>query len=351
MSNVLKSSADSGLYPLSLLSLGETPWQEPSDALRSSVFSKTPHQADKAVNELVDAGFRQDQIGVALRNAEGAYGTTKTTGAEGSHAESGAVTGAITRLGLGALAGLGVLAGVIPVVGPAIAAGTMGAILSNAAAGASIVGLVGALVGPGIPEHEAEYYHEEFEAGRTIVTVTANERADEATAILRRNGAYDMSTRASPTATTQSAARTTGTSTRATKAREGDTFEVKEERLHVEKRPVKTGEVTVRKEVHTENRTLEVPAEREAVVIERTPVHGRAATIAASDIREGEQIRIPVHEDQVNVTKDAVVTEEVKVGKRTVQDTERVAGQVRKEEVKVEQTGDVDVKVRGKGKG
>ena len=54
---------------------------------------------------------------------------------------------------------------------------------------------------------------------------------------------------------------------------------------------------------------------------------------------------------KVTVGKDTVVTEEVKVGKRVVQDTERVSGQVRKEEVKVEQTGDVEVKSRGKGKG
>ena len=128
---------------------------------------------------------------------------------------------------------------------------------------------------------------------------------------------------------------------------------MKEERLHAEKRPVEAGEVTVRKEVHTETKTLEVPVQREEVVIERTPVHGRAATegIAAGDIREGEEIRIPVREEQVNVSKEAVVTEEVKVGKRVVQDTEQVSGQVRKEEVKVEQTGDVDVKTRGTGKG
>ena len=37
---------------------------------------------------------------------------------EGSHAESGALTGALTGLGLGALAGLGVLAGVVPIIGP-----------------------------------------------------------------------------------------------------------------------------------------------------------------------------------------------------------------------------------------
>ncbi len=88
-----------------------------------------------------------------------------------------------------------------------------------------------------------------------------------------------------------------------------------------------------------------MPVQREEVVIERTAVHGRAST---GSIRPGEEIRIPVSEERVKVAKEAVVTEEVKVGKRTVQDTERVSGQVRKEEIKVEQTGDVDVRTRGK---
>jgi len=332
-----------------------------STANRSTVvgvFEDRQH-ADKAVADLLKSGFSRDHIGVAMRHSETAAGTTATTDADDSHAGSGALTGALTGLGLGALAGLGVLAGVIPVVGPAIAAGTLGVVLSNAAAGAGIAGLVGALVGAGIPEHEAQYYHGELEAGRTIVTVTADGRADEATAILRRHGAYDMSSRGGAPSTSSTTSHTTGTATahpattgHAT-GRESDTIQVKEERLHAEKRPVETGEVTVRKEVHTENRTLEVPVQREEVVIERTPVHGRAATegLASGDLREGEQIRIPVREEQVNVTKEAVVTEEVKVGKRTVQDTERVSGQVRKEEVRVEQSGDVDIKTRGTGHG
>jgi len=234
---------------------------------------------------------------------------------------------------------------------------TLGVIVSNAAAGAGIVGVAGALIGAGVPEHEAKYYDKEFEAGRTIVTVTADGQADKATAILRRYGAYDVSNRSAQAEATHTAARSTGAETHAAAAqaagREGDTLQVKEERLHAEKRPVETGEVTVRKEVHTETKTLEVPVQREEVVIERTPVHGRAATegVAAGDIREGEQIRVPVREEQVNVSKEPVVTEEVKVGKRVVQDTERVSGEVRKEEVKVDQTGNVDVKTRGTGKG
>jgi hypothetical protein len=156
------------------------------------VFEDRLH-ANKAITELRKAGFTESQIGVAMKHAEG-VADAATTGHD-THSGSGALTGALTGLGLGALAGLGVLAGVIPVVGPAIAAGTLGVVLSNAAAGAGIAGLIGALVGAGLPEHEAKYYQGEFEAGRAIVTVNAGNRSDEATAILRRCGAYDMSSR------------------------------------------------------------------------------------------------------------------------------------------------------------
>jgi len=323
-------------------------------------------RADEAVNALRTAGFRDEQIGVVMPHDDN-WGDAMTTEAtdDDSHAGTGALTGALTGLGLGALAGMGVLAGVIPVVGPAIAAGTLGVILSNAAAGAGIAGLVGALVGAGVPEHEAEYYEGELKSGRTIVTVTADGRSSEAASILRQYGAYDMSTRGATTGTgtgaaatgssaacatgTTSTAHTAGTSGTASRtAREGDTIQVKEERLNVQKRPVETGEVSVRKEVHTERKTIEVPVQREEVVIERRPAHGQAAS---GTVGETEEIRVPIREEQVDVTKEAVVTEEVKVGKRVVQDTKTVAGDVCKEEVKVERQTDTNVRDRGTDRG
>jgi hypothetical protein len=150
-------------------------------------------QANRAVSALRDAGFTQSEIGVAMRHEES--GDSTNLGKDGSSAETAALTGILTGLGLGALTGLGVLAGVIPVLGPAIAAGTLGVILSNAAAGAGIVGLAGALIGLGIPEDEASYYQDEFESGRTIVTVEAGTRSAEAKDILSGAGAYDMETR------------------------------------------------------------------------------------------------------------------------------------------------------------
>jgi len=312
------------------------------------VFEDLRH-ADQAVNELRNAGFREDQIGVAGRHAEGTTETAATS-AEGSHAGTGALTGAVAGAGLGGLVGLGIMAGVIPAIGPVIAGGTLAAILANAAGGAAIGGVLGALTGAGVPEEEARYYQGEFEAGRTIVTVKADGRYDDALAVLRRHGAYDAHTAATRSAGTTATAATTArstaaaTATTARTAEAGQKIQVHEEQLHAHKQPVETGEVRVRKEVHTEHKSIDVPVQREEVVIERRPVHGEAA---AGDIREGEEIRIPVREEQVDVSKRTVLKEEVEVGKRVVQDTERVAGDVRKEEVHVERKGDVDVHTGG----
>jgi uncharacterized protein (TIGR02271 family) len=122
------------------------------------------------------------------------------------------------------------------------------------------------------------------------------------------------------------------------------TIQLREERLHATTTPVQTGEVNVRKEVHTENRTIEVPVEREEVVIERRPVTQR--TGAAPIVGEAETLRIPVKEEQVHVSKDTIVREEVSVGKKTVKDTEKVSAAVRKEKLDVDTTGDVTTRER-----
>ncbi|MGZ5941996.1 MAG: YsnF/AvaK domain-containing protein, partial [Isosphaeraceae bacterium] len=154
------------------------------------VFEDRSH-ANAAISELRQAGFREDQIGVASRHAEAGEAAETTTTGDGSHIGTGAIAGALAGAGLGGLLGLGIISGVIPALGLVIAGGTLAAILANVAGGAAIGGLLGALTGAGIPEEEAHYYQGEFEAGRTLVTVTADGRYDEAVTILRRHGAYD----------------------------------------------------------------------------------------------------------------------------------------------------------------
>jgi uncharacterized protein (TIGR02271 family) len=284
-------------------------------------------QAQRAVDELRRAHFREDQIGVVARDGSGA--TTAAHEETGSHAGAGAAAGAATGAGVGALWALGIAAGMLPAIGPVIAGGLLASVLASAAGGLVAGGIVGALIGLGIPEEEARYYEGEFKAGRTIATVKADGRYDEAWAILRRYGAYDQATNRA----------TAGART------EGQTFQVREEELHARKQPVQTGEVRVHKEVHTEHRTLDVPVQREEVVLERHPVSGHQT--AGSAIRAGEEIRIPVREEQVHVEKTPVVKEEVTVGKRKVQDTQTVSGEVRKEQVKVEREGEANVRDRG----
>jgi hypothetical protein len=87
---------------------------------------------------------------------------------------------------------LAVAANLIPGVGQVIAGGTIIAILASAGTGAALGGVVGALVGLGVPEEEATYYDSQFKTGRTIVTVRADDRAPEAWEVLARHGAYDF---------------------------------------------------------------------------------------------------------------------------------------------------------------
>jgi uncharacterized protein (TIGR02271 family) len=283
--------------------------------------------AEQAMADLRKAGFEKDHISMVARNADGK--TVRTDGDdEETYADEGAVAGAVAGAGAGALVGLGVLSGVIPVIGPVLAIGALGTVLLNAAGGAVIAGIAGALIGWGIPEDEAEYYETEVKAGRFLVTVEANGRADEARAILHRTGGFD---------------RAGWNAVRADREFTGRTVQLREEQLRANKTTEKTGEVDVRKEVRTERRSVTVPVEREEVVIERRPASGKAT---GCDIK-AEEIRIPVKEEKVRVSKEPVVKEEVSVGKRKVRDNKTVSGDVRSEELVVESQGGARVRQSG----
>jgi len=302
-------------------------------------------EAQKCAQELKRMGFQDTDIGVASpdRDREMTNGGTKDT-----YAAEGAVTGALAGAGLGAAWGIGIAAGVLPVIGPVIAGGTLAAVLASAALGGAAASIAGALIGMGIPEDEAKHYEEEFKSGRTIVSVKAGSRYDEAAAVIRRFGghAQNQTGTFSPAAWSAESRTPASSSSTASPARSSSVKEstqnvqLREEELRARKN-VEAGEVNIRKEVHTEHKTLEVPVQREEVVIERRPASGQPAQSGAM---KSEEIRIPVKEEHVHVEKTPVVKEDVHVSKRTVQDTEKVSGTVKKEELKVDRKGDVNVK-------
>ncbi len=90
------------------------------------------------------------------------------------------------------------------------------------------------LVELGIPQEEADYYQHEVDAGRSVVAVRSYGHRQEGSDILFRAGAY--------TAQTQ---------------------------------PVEVGEVFIRKEIVTEERTITVAVQREEVVIEHRSLRAR----------------------------------------------------------------------------
>jgi len=149
----------------------------------------TREQANDALTALRNAGFRDDQIGFAVRtesdiaslNPDAVMTEERDTG---PGAAGGALTGAITG---GATAAL-----MIPAIGPVIAGGILAAALMGAAIGAATGGILGSLINLDVTEDDARYYEDEMRAGRSVVIVRAEDRSDEAAAILHRAGAYDV---------------------------------------------------------------------------------------------------------------------------------------------------------------
>lgn len=293
---------------------------------------KNQVDAEKAIRRLKDAGFSDTQIGVAMRDRGEQQELIEGTGTQAAEgAATGAISGGVLGGVIGLLAGVGALA--IPGVGPIIAGGALASTLAGAGIGAAAGGLLGALTGMGIPEEDARHFDEGFRAGGTLVTVNAGSRTEEARQCLYESGA-DMGSLGRGIGGSAAA---TGTASRSSTAGESRTVELREEELRVQKEQVEAGEVRLRKEVVSEDRTIEVPVTREEVVIERRPAAGGGKT--GGTIDEGEEVRIPLMEEEVRVDKTPVVREEVSLKKRQVQDTEQVSETVRREEARVEETG------------
>jgi len=299
--------------------------------------------ARRAIEALKEAGFTGEHISVLAPDREDTRAVAEDTGTRaGEDAAKGAVAGGILG-GLGGwLLGIGALA--IPGVGPFIAAGAFATALGGAAIGAGVGAIAGALVGMGVPQEEAEYYEGEVKSGRTLVTVRADGRYDEAQRILRDYDAYDIESGAPTAAATATAGRRDTAAVRdtgSTDLLDQRTLQLREEELKARKSDVQTGEVTVGKEVVAEQRTIDVPVTREEVTIERRPVERRVSDRPIEERTEA--IEVPVHEERVEVTKQPVVYEEVAVGTRQVTETQQVSDTVRREEARIDRQGSPDV--------
>jgi hypothetical protein len=142
-----------------------------------------------AVEDLIRHGFSQDDISLLMsettRGRE--FMVDESTKAPEGLAAGAAIGGALGAIALG-LTATGLLAA--PAIG-LFAAGQWLAMLAGFGAGALGGGLIGGLVGLGIPEHEAELYRGEIEKGGILLGIYADEdeKVKEAHRLLEANGA------------------------------------------------------------------------------------------------------------------------------------------------------------------
>ena len=156
-------------------------------------------EAEDAIRDLKNAGFTNEQIGVATQEMVGAGEARSEETPVGdeparivedtaSGLAEGAAVGALTGGVIGGLVGL-VSSLLIPGVGPLVVGGVLASTLMGMGVGAATGGLIGALVGMGVPEEDARYFDAGLREGRTLVTVSDTVGASEALGILERHGA------------------------------------------------------------------------------------------------------------------------------------------------------------------
>ena len=153
-------------------------------------------RAERIIQDLRDAGFTSDALSILFPDRSGTHELrhdVHTKAPEG--ASAGAGTGALLAGTLGWLSGVGAIA--IPGLGAFIAAGPIVAMLSAAAAGATVGGLTGALLGYAVPEFEATQYESKLRDGNILISVHTESVVQQAHVrdILDRNGATHISQR------------------------------------------------------------------------------------------------------------------------------------------------------------
>lgn len=148
-------------------------------------------EAERAVEDLIAHGFMREDISMLMSDATRGreFRVTDSTKAPEGAAAGAALGGVIGALATGLVA-LGIVA--VPGVG-LVAAGPILAALAGLGAGAAAGGLTGALIGMGIPEHEAKFYNEEIGRGGILVGVyTHDDRTSQARKVLEAAGAQTV---------------------------------------------------------------------------------------------------------------------------------------------------------------
>jgi uncharacterized protein (TIGR02271 family) len=326
-------------------------------------------EARNAVQELLDGGFKREDISVMSKELDGKQAVVELVEEDGREQVEDMAKGAGVGATIGGVAGLllGFAALAIPGIGPVIAAGPIAALIAGAGIGATAGGLISGLTRLGIPENEAHTYAEGIRRGGTLISVNvSDDRAAQVVTTMKQHGAIevdkraaqwreegwtgfdDKTTHAAFDAYQSGAMRMNAVSDLETtaeheripaqsfSANKGEiAVPIVEEKLEVGKREVERGGVRV------QTRVTETPVEEnvelrdERVHVERRPVdytfHGTESEAFQESI-----VEIKEAYEELIVNKKARVVEEVIVGKDVEQHTETVRETLRRTDVDIE---------------
>jgi hypothetical protein len=161
------------------------------------IFERS-EQAHLAVNELRFAGFRDTDLGVITRFKQtlphSPDNPIPLVDDEKVETVQDATAAAAVGAGIGSVGALALATLSIPGFGPIYVGGFFAMLALGMVGGAMAGGLVGSLIGMGVPEHRAHEFEQAMLAGRTVVNVHTVERQAEAAEILNRNGAHHIDT-------------------------------------------------------------------------------------------------------------------------------------------------------------
>ena len=272
-------------------------------------------EAQKAVDELVDAGFMRSNIDMSAQT--GTYSNdTYGTGTTGTMNTTDAMV-------------------------PDRHQNTSGTYTEEIAddtkdVGDSISDFFSNLFGGDDDDTHKKYAH----VGRSgsIVTVHAQseDEAERAADILDDNGAVDVNEKA--TQYGYGAMGGVGVDTDMNRTNADQTIKVIEENLEVGKREVETGGVRLRSRIVERPVEESVRLREERVTVQRNPVNRPATDADLNAFKEG-TIEMTEHAEVPVVSKTANVVEEISVGKEVNERTETVRDTVRKTDVDVENLG------------
>ena len=157
----------------------------------------TRNEASEAVREIKAAGVPNAEISIVTNRVDGQSDqrSADDRSVDNNMAESGlgdgAAIGGVLGGGAGLLAGLGMF--VIPGIGPLLGVGWLVSAAIGTAVGASGGGLIGALIGAGVDNDDAQVYVDRIRTGGTLVSARVPD-ADVPTieAIMRKYKGLDQ---------------------------------------------------------------------------------------------------------------------------------------------------------------